>query len=186
MMNDTFILIERLANLLRNEARIAGQAYDLQPVQHDALHYLSVCNRYSDTPLAVTEYLGLTKGTVSQTLKILENRGLLSKQKDSEDKRVTHLALTNAGKEYIQQAFPPRDFMKSMESFPNEQKESLQNQLKQLLTTYQNTSGRTGFGICQHCLHNQSHDGQFICGLTKETLSLEDIDLICREFEEKV
>jgi DNA-binding MarR family transcriptional regulator len=52
----------------------AGAAHGLQPVQLEVLNYLSSCNRYSDTPMAVTEYLGQTKGTVSQTIKTLEKK----------------------------------------------------------------------------------------------------------------
>ncbi|MCP4325394.1 MAG: MarR family transcriptional regulator, partial [Alteromonadales bacterium] len=65
MNNELFNIIERLANLLRQEIRLAGKELGLQPVQQEALYYLSICNKYSDTTLAVTEYLGLTKGTVS-------------------------------------------------------------------------------------------------------------------------
>ncbi len=71
---------------------------ELQPVQLSALHYLARCNRYSDTPLGVTEYLGLTKGTVSQSLKVLEGRGLISKLPDARDRRSVHRYARVTGK----------------------------------------------------------------------------------------
>ena len=74
-------LLERLAGLLRSESRKLLSEYGLQPVQFEALHYLSNCNRYSDTPMAVTEYLGQTKGSVSQTLKVLEKKAKECKTK---------------------------------------------------------------------------------------------------------
>ena len=58
-----FDLIERLTSLMRIWNRQHPLLAELQPIQVSALIYLSRCNRYSDTPLAVTEYLGLTKGT---------------------------------------------------------------------------------------------------------------------------
>ena len=61
--------LERLTSLMRAWSREQPLVAELQPVQLSALHYLARCNRYSDTPLGVTEYLGLTKGTVSQSLK---------------------------------------------------------------------------------------------------------------------
>lgn len=64
--------LERLTSLMRAWSREQPLVAELQPVQLSALHYLARCNRYSDTPLGVTEYLGLTKGTVSQSLKVLE------------------------------------------------------------------------------------------------------------------
>ncbi|MCI0482724.1 MAG: MarR family transcriptional regulator, partial [Candidatus Dadabacteria bacterium] len=63
-------LIERLGNLLRAEERAAGAG--LLPVHVRMLSYLSVCNRYSDTPAAVTEFAGATKGTSSQSIAVLE------------------------------------------------------------------------------------------------------------------
>ena len=74
---DIHSVLERLCNLLRVEARGQGASAGLLPIQLEALHYLAQCNRYSDTPQAVTDFLGQTKGTVSQTLKVLENRGLV-------------------------------------------------------------------------------------------------------------
>lgn len=67
--------LERLTSLMRAWSREQPLVAELQSVQLSALHYLARCNRYSDTPLGVTEYLGLTKGTVSQSLKVLEGRG---------------------------------------------------------------------------------------------------------------
>ena len=77
--NQIYDYVERLSELLRVDARQKGAEHGLLPVQLEVLHYLSICNQYSDTPMAVTEYLGQTKGTVSQTLKVLENKALLVK-----------------------------------------------------------------------------------------------------------
>src|SRR4029453_4211140 len=67
-------LVERLGNLMRTELRKAGSDEALQPVHLQALVYLSKANRYSNTPQALADYLGLTKGTVSQTLLLLDRR----------------------------------------------------------------------------------------------------------------
>ncbi|MEN8763252.1 MAG: MarR family transcriptional regulator, partial [Thiogranum sp.] len=90
-------LIERLGNLVRANVRAVCSEYGLRPVQLEAMRFLTQCNRYSDTPQAVAEYLGLTKGTVSQTLKVLEKKGLLRKLGDAKDKRVVHLNPTAKG-----------------------------------------------------------------------------------------
>ena len=107
--------VERLSELLRVDSRQAGAEHGLQPVQLEALHYLSICNRYSDTPMAVTEYLGQTKGTVSQTLKVLERKGLLSKQRDKNDKRISHLKVSSKGKRLLNKTIPTTMFIKACE-----------------------------------------------------------------------
>src|SRR5690606_31089029 len=91
-------LLERLGTLLRAEDRKLGAERGLQPIHLQVLRYLSACNRYSDTPGAVGEYFGLTKGTVSQSLLLLEDRGLLRRVPDEHDGRLVHLKLTARGR----------------------------------------------------------------------------------------
>lgn len=63
-------LIDRLDRLARN-GEVSG---DLNPAQWEALRFVSRANRFSRTPAALAEYLGSTRGTVSQTLIALEKR----------------------------------------------------------------------------------------------------------------
>src|SRR5688500_454723 len=100
------LLLTRIANLLRAELRKSAAEHDLALAQLEALHYLRRCNRYSDTPAAVTEFLGATKGTVSQTLLALEDKGLIEKRPDPNDARVVRLKLTRNGKSIADRSLP--------------------------------------------------------------------------------
>ena len=84
-------LADRLGTLVRSNLRGVGGQNALQPVHLQALIYLAAANRYSNTPQALTDYLGLTKGTVSQSLLLLHARGLIERQVDSVDKRMVRL-----------------------------------------------------------------------------------------------
>lgn len=185
MKNDIYYVLERLANVLRQEVRHIGAEQGLLPVQQEALYYLSVCNRYSDTAAAVTDYLGLTKGTVSQTLKVLEGKGLIAKEKDTHDKRVTHLVLTQQGKTYLEKTSPPANFLGALEELQQSDIAQLHGNLHALLKAYQNQRNRTLFGVCKACKYNLSEEDGFRCGLTKQPLSSHDVSLICREYLEK-
>src|ERR1700758_2632729 len=99
-------LVERLGNLMRTELRKSGSDEGLQPVHVQALIYLSRANRYSNTPQALAEYLGLTKGTVSQTLLVLDRRGLIERYQDDVDRRVVRLRLSAAGKPHFYEEHP--------------------------------------------------------------------------------
>lgn len=177
-------LLERLSGLLRGDLRSLLAEQGLQPVQLEALAYLARANRYSDTPKAVTEYLGQTKGTVSQTLKVLENRGLLTKRPDSEDRRVTHLVVSPAGRELLARTRPAPLLRAAAQSLPEKDMEDLQDRLVTLLAAMQAANGFRRFGQCAGCRYNQPGEaGGFWCGLTREPLSREDVQLICREFE---
>ena len=176
-------LLERLNNLLRMEVRTFGLKYGLQPVQIEALVYLTRCNRYSDTPQAVTEYLGLTKGTVSQSLKVLEQKGFLRKQQDKEDKRITHLAVTAKGRKLVEQAFPAKSLEAALGKTSSVQGRKLEEILRSLLREMQHLHDRKTFAACHTCRFNEHHEKGYVCGLTKEALSRRDIQLICREHE---
>lgn len=101
-----FDVIERMAALIRSEERKKCTEFGLQTVHLQALDYLSRCNKYSDTPAALTNYLGMTRGTVSQTLLLLEKKGYIKKTTDTSDRRVIHLSLLPEGNNILTKARP--------------------------------------------------------------------------------
>lgn len=174
--------LERIANLLRADTRKAGASKGLQPVQMEALHYLGNCNRYSNSPAAVADYLGLTKGTVSQTLGVLENAGFIEKRPDAKDKRVVHLNVTELGDALLAEAIPPKTLRTAMDLATEADQDLILNALGRILQTLQQANQRRIFGVCKTCRHhrleaNDSHR----CGLTGEILQIEEGEKICRE-----
>jgi DNA-binding MarR family transcriptional regulator len=175
-------LLERIGNLLRQELRRSGAGYGLQPVQIEALHYLSLCNRFSDTPQGVAEYLGLTKGTVSQTLKLLVARGLIRKSPDAEDRRVVHLALTDSGSRALAASVPPALLEAAVGRMPPGQRQSVATVLRRLLAGLQQANEGRSFGVCRSCRYHRIVDARKSrCELIGADLSLEDGGRICRE-----
>ncbi len=180
-----FRYIERLANLIRNEMRSDGAEWGLQPVQLEALYYLSICNRYSDTPMGVTEYLGQTKGTVSQTLKVLEKKGLISKLQDKNDKRVTHLEITGDGRSLLERSVPPSKLISACEELGDHTNQEIVEALQKLLLAMQRINEMKAFGVCKSCKYNAKlSDGGFFCNLTQEPLAEVEVELVCREYED--
>ena len=176
-------IMERLSNLLRMEMRGFGLKYGLQPVQIEALTYVTQCNRYSDTPQAVGEYLGLTKGTVSQSLKVLEKKGFLRKQQDRQDKRIVHLTPTVKGKKLIQQSFPAEGLEAALKMISSVKVRELEEVLRLTLRGMQHHNKRKTFAACHTCRFNEQHVKGAVCGLTQEPLSVQEIQLICREHQ---
>lgn len=177
-----FDLFERLTSLMRVWNRQHPLLADLQPIQVSALLYLARCNHYSNTPLAVAEYLGLTKGTVSQSLKALEGKGLIAKVQDPRDKRSVRLALTLPARELVAAIAPP-DFLLSALEQMGEPAQALEQLFGDLLRTIQRNQDVPGFGLCHSCRFHQQRDGQPFCGLTEEPLAPTDSQLICREHQ---
>lgn len=173
-------LSERLGNLAESHLKATMSAHGLQAVHARILLYLAHANRYSNTPLAVAEYLGLTKGTVSQSLILLEHKGLLAKSKDALDGRVVRLELTAAGMSLaraVETGYVAR-WAEAAQGLPAGLLDALTDMLRRL----QWAEGRRSFGQCRTCRHFFPDAlGRWRCGLTGEALTAEDGERICRE-----
>ena len=101
MIRADFHDIEMLSRHLRRLMRQSVAETGLQMVQFEILDYLAHAPEMAATPARVTEWLGQTKGTVSQTISLLTRRGYLRKVSDSRDGRLTRLYLTDRGHEVV-------------------------------------------------------------------------------------
>lgn len=176
--------VERLGELLKVGVRQALTPIGLQPVQLEVLNYLSACNKFSDTPMAVTEYLGQTKGTVSQTIKMLENKGMVIKVADKNDKRISHIVMTKLGHKVLEDNLPTTMFSNACNALPDDKKENIALALDDLLTAIVRSNKMKTFGACHTCRYNSKIDNDsYYCNLVKEPLNSAEILLICKEHE---
>ncbi|MFT4578747.1 MAG: DNA-binding MarR family transcriptional regulator [Nitrospinales bacterium] len=176
--------VERISRLIQTESRSNGLTHNLQPIQLNALHFLTRANRYSDTPQGVTEYFGFTKGTVSQTLTTLETKGFIKKIPDKVDGRKVHLNVTKLGKKLLERTMPSPTIENAWQEIESKKQNQLIEHLKLLLLEIQKRNGMKPFGVCKNCRHNQTLENEkFFCGLTQENLSLKDSELLCREYQ---
>ena len=170
-------LIERIADLRRGELRKVAAELGIQHIHAEILEYLAICNKYSNTPQALVDYLGQTKGSVSQSLIKMESNGLISKTPSPHDKRSVQLALTPKGQDFQKKL---KEALPSIESSAGQ----MNGQLVAVLRAFQIQHGLKGFSTCSTCRYNQKlEDGTFLCGLTQETVTKNDVTKICREHE---
>lgn len=175
-------LIERIQNLVESEEKNILKTLGLQSVHLRILRYLSVCNKYSNTPYALSNFLGNTKGTTSQSLKLLESRGYIIKSKNTKDRREVHLDMTQKGNELLNTVSNAILLEESSETDP----EVAERILQQLLHEIQRQNDQKMFGVCKTCMHFRTEPKGFRCGLTGEPLRTEETELICHEHKEKV
>ena len=179
---DIYELIECMTALIRSEERKKCTELGLQPVHFQVLNYLSRANKYSNTPAAVANYLGMTRGTVSQSLIILEKKGYIEKTPDSNDKRVIHLRLLPEGAEVLKEARPSDLFHSATDILRTTGQELTDaNVFQQALTALQKANQSQSFGVCKTCRNFSEKDGEFFCQLTQETLTVDDSEKICQE-----
>ena len=177
-----FELIERLGTLTRTGLRQAGAAHGLQPIHLQVLMYLDQANRYSNTPQALADYLGLTKGTVSQSILLLARRKLVMRQADQRDGRVVRLVLTERGLAFLKEFSLTSAWREALQTASPARVSSAMVVLKQALSGLQAQAGKRTFGVCTTCRHNQRLGPRtYLCGLTQEKLSSREVRKICRE-----
>ena len=175
--------LERLARLLRAREHEDG----LNPAQREALRYLARANRFSNTPGALTRYLGATKGTISQTVMALERKGLITKAERNARKAV-HLTLTEKGREVLARD-PWFGLAAAAEELGGKTRRRMQRGLEELLADELKRSGVASFGLCASCrfFRERGRDGDargpHLCMLFEDALSADDASRICLAHE---
>jgi len=180
-MSTTTLFLERLGTLIQQSVREDAARHGLLPIHLQVLQYLVQANRYSDLPIAVADYFGITRGTVSQTLGVLERKGLVVKRPDSRDGRRLHIGLTPAGEAVLGESWCER--VQNVLSAQADAAE-LEETLRAILIALQRINGQRAFGVCRECVHFQTGANGARCGLTGESLATEQTEKICREWTE--
>ncbi len=174
------LLLERLGALIQQSVRDEAARHGLLPIHIQVLHYLARANRYSDLPIAIAEYFGITRGTVSQSLAVLERKGLLTKEPDAGHGKRVHLRLTPAGAAVLDDSWAER-LEQALGGLPAEA-DALEATLRRLMSGLQRINGQRAFGICRQCSHFLRESSGARCGLTGEPLASEQTTRICREW----
>ena len=175
--------LERLVRVMRAREHEDG----LNPAQREALRYLARANRFSNTPGALTRYLGATKGTISQTVMALERKGLIAKAARDARKAV-RLTLTDKGREMLSRD-PWIELAGAVEALGGKTRRRMQRGVEDLLEREVKRGGLDSFGICASCrfFREKGRDGEaggpHLCMLFEEPLSSEDAGRICKEHQ---
>ncbi|MGE4013546.1 MAG: MarR family winged helix-turn-helix transcriptional regulator, partial [Alphaproteobacteria bacterium] len=140
-----------LVNRLGRAVHCLQFAEGLNPAQWEALRYLTRANRYSRTPSALADYLGTTKGTASQTIKALEAKGMVARERVVEDGRAVRLTLTQAGLDIL--ARDPLQRMDQVAATLAGDLPAANQTLQTLVNQLQATFGLREFGLCNECTH---------------------------------
>ncbi|MBI2718527.1 MAG: MarR family transcriptional regulator [Rhizobiales bacterium] len=176
--------LQRLLRLMRANEHSAG----LNPAQWEALRFVARANRFSNVPSVLTKYLGATKGTVSQTVKTLEKKGLIVKSRRPDERRSVALMLTPQGQAVLE-LDPWRRLVMSADELGNKARRRLGRNLAEMLEAEVARAGLPHFGICVSCRFfrergRESHArGPHLCMLFDEPISSEEAGQLCSSHE---
>lgn len=178
---------ERLAHLLDRLGRAVHNLQftdGLNPAQWGALRFISRAKPATCKPSALADYLGTTKGTISQSLKSLEIKGYIRKVEAAKDRRVVRLLLTEAGRAVL-----TRDPLRHLEAAAAEMPDEITTATRVLSKYVKKLQGECGlkpFGVCGECGHFSGdicgQEEVPRCGLTGEPIAAPEVELICESF----
>ena len=176
-------LIDRIDRLARSGEAAGG----LNPAQWEALRFVARANRFSRTPAALAEYLGSTRGTVSQSLIALEQKGHVTRETSPHDRRSVVLGLTALGERTLKND-PIRRLAADLAAGEPDRLPGLIDTLRDVLAAMVKRNGGRAFGVCDTCRHFRKDNGPnarqpHYCSLLDAPLSDADSRAICVEQE---
>jgi MarR family transcriptional regulator, negative regulator of the multidrug operon emrRAB len=173
------LLLDRLAAQMQQAVRDDAARHGLLPVQLQVLSFLANANNYSDFALSVSEYLGLTRGTVSQTLIVLERQGFITKRADEMHGRRVHLDVTDKAKMALSDSWS----VQLADLLPTDEHPETLRTIATLVSASRKLN-RSRFGVCKDCSYLKKKGAAGQCGLTGDPLPTPQITKLCREWTE--
>lgn len=168
-------MLERIGRLTQSEQ----WTNDLNPTQLAALKYLARANRFSRAPSHVADYLGTTRGTVSQTLKALVRKGLIAEVRSVQDRRSIRYDLQTGHEQALD---IDTSIAKTVAQMANDEQQKLSESLRHLLSTTLKMRNNRTFGICKTCKHHRKDvQGKAHCALLNVDLKPHQNTQICHE-----
>jgi len=177
-------LIDRIGRFARGMQYVDG----LSPTQWEVLRFLARANRYSCNPSALSDFIGSTKGTVSQTLIALEGKGYVRRARADRDRRAVRLELTDEGRLRLRSDPLARLDLAAMALAP-ELREALASGLGSLLRDLEKRQCSGRFGVCVECGMFRGYDagddlgGPHRCGLTGEPIDAGEARRLCTNYQ---
>jgi DNA-binding MarR family transcriptional regulator len=182
------------AELLVQVGRLVqAEGYDgeLSPAQWMALRFFARANQFSRNPSAFAEFQATTRGTATQTIKLLEARGYLVRESSKVDRRSIRLRLTSKGKKALARD-PLEVLVRAVELLDAKEQTAMHRALNQVLSTVATSGAHRQVGICQDCTHFGSEvrsnppstaRSAAECLLLGVPIQPEEVGLLCVHFQ---
>ncbi len=177
--------LERLSQVFRQLLWDQAREHQLSPIQIQILIFIRYHRaEYSNVSNLAREF-GVTKPTISDAVRILEQKKLLQKITDPVDSRRSSLRLTASGDDIASRsAHYATPFAGWLKEVPAEEKEDLWRHISGIILSFNKAGIISVQRTCYLCRHYQASDGIHYCSLLDKRLFTEDIRIDCPEFSE--
>jgi DNA-binding MarR family transcriptional regulator len=183
-MNDSPTTTEEIAELLvylGRAARGTDAGSDLTAAQWTAMRFFARANRLSRTPSAFASFNATTRGTASQIIKSLMQRGYLVRHQAVDDRRSVRLDLTHSG-QAIMHFDPLNNLTQAIDQLEGNLRTALRQALPALAGELAKVRGTVAFGTCGDCRHFSCCDAVSYCACVDAELTPADLGCLCVNF----
>lgn len=166
-----------------------SQSHGLSPTQLQLLLFIKFHPAAQQRKAAfMAKEFNVTKATISDSIKALEQKGLIQRITDARDSRSFILSLTEKGQELaaITENFThPLD--NAVNDWPQEQKESLLQAIFDLIYRLNQMGIISPQRMCYNCqYYSGNRHEEHYCNLIKQPLTIADLRLECAEYVKPV
>ncbi len=174
-------VLERIGELARSLRWQQATNVGLSPLQLRVLGFVSEHPGDLVGVARLAEELQVTRPTVSDSVALLVEQGLLVRRPDPSDGRSHSLRLTAAGKRWLPASGP---FADALATLPRDEREALLLALMRLLQTLLHRGDIQVQRMCWTCTHYKGdRKGQHQCLLLRKKLAVCELRTDCPEHE---
>ena len=181
--------LERIAQAFRVLLWQESKEFSLSPIQVQVLIFLLYHSEEKRKVSYLADEFNMTKATISDTIKTLEQKNLITKEYEQHDTRSYIIHLTKKGKDIADKtSFFTKEIRTPIDKLHQDDKENLLLSLLNILRHLNKSEVITIQRMCMSCSYYQPSDmGQkHFCKLLNQNLHVTDLRIDCTEHELKV
>lgn len=176
--------LDRISQVFKTLLWEKSKTYNLSPIQIQLLIFIAYHSDEKTTVSYLSQEFNLSKPTISDTIKTLEQKQFINKIVDRKDTRSYRIVLTETGKNIVLET---ENFVNPLTEIITNSKqndklvlwENITNIIQQLNELKIISVQRT----CLKCKHYSENNNKAFCNLLNQNLKTEDIRIDCEEFE---
>jgi DNA-binding MarR family transcriptional regulator len=176
--------LERLSQVFRVLLWEKAKLHGLSPIQIQLLIFIQHHSSDKSTISYLAQEFNVTKPTISDAVKTLEQKKMIKKLADEVDTRSYSIQLTTAGKNIVSDT---EHFVNPITEIIAEIKQPeklvLWENITKLITQLHQSEAITVQRTCHYCKHFSSKNKVPYCKLLEQKLLPQDIRIDCAEFE---
>lgn len=176
------VALERISEAFRVLLWNESKDNSLSPIQIQLLIFIHFHDREKCKVSYLANEFNMTKATISDSIKVLLSKELVSKETDPIDTRSFSLSLTASGEEIAKKAsLFASSIEQPMEKLSEEQKTIMLNGLLQLIYNLNKSGIITTQRMCFTCSNYEHTNGEHYCKLLRSQLAQSELRLDCPE-----